>query len=582
MSFGNVIIPLLVFSAPLATLVWFALRGSGVSDAEKRVGVVLFAAMMLVSLVGIFQFERPVKMDFLLPLSTDTSGYFDSTLLMSWIRYAWIFVSAGALLGLVLLDGDAAVGGGKGRLRFLFLSGAFFFSSFSYLSENVLLSLMFAEIAIFLLHSFNLEMGREEAELERISYFKRNSFLFLGLLAMLGLASARVFANSSVVIMGAVLYVMAFLLSRHTFSGWRYVPLAIFQAASAFFLLSRVIYEDISPELWLPLSALFALATTIFAGLSFLSAKTLSATFWTILGLFCFLLFQRFSSIKPDDLSWGAFEAMGLLACGSLSLLHRFASPSRQAWRSTLFFLCHVLLLGIISGAIPHFNVAIAHAESRDSLMKSSVMGLLTFWVTLVAAKILVRALRQGKETDASAAFSFAILPAALVALIQLAVLLRAYDGFTGLLQFPFELFSDVSLLMRGSALLLGTLTGALLGANERLATWGANKEKRMEDLFPRIDPSVIHWNQLAAAAPERGIDWLSARAVDLNSRATSRLQDFDRKVFAEKFPGGFLAYGSSLSRLMRFLHSGNVRFYLLFGAVLTLFAGILFLLGGK
>jgi hypothetical protein len=77
-------------------------------------------------------------------------------------------------------------------------------------------------------------------------------------------------------------------------------------------------------------------------------------------------------------------------------------------------------------------------------------------------------------------------------------------------------------------------------------------------------------------------MDWLAIKATLLNARAANGLQDLDRTLFAEKFPGGILAYGSSLSRLMRFMHSGNIRFYLFFGTVLTLFAGILFLMGGK
>ncbi|MGZ6468864.1 MAG: hypothetical protein ACXWQJ_16300, partial [Bdellovibrionota bacterium] len=91
-----------------------------------------------------------------------------------------------------------------------------------------------------------------------------------------------------------------------------------------------------------------------------------------------------------------------------------------------------------------------------------------------------------------------------------------------------------------------------------------------------------IRWNQAAVVAPEKGMDWLALRASTLNARAANGLQEMDRKLFAEKFPGGFLAYGSSLSRLMRFMHSGNIRFYLLFGTALTLFASALFLLGGK
>ncbi|MGZ3696365.1 MAG: hypothetical protein ACXVBL_18955, partial [Bdellovibrionota bacterium] len=258
MNVGNILVPLLTFSAPLAALILFALKTGRRSDAEKRAGIVLFGAMLLTSLIGIFQFELPVKMEFLLPLSTDNSGYFEPTFLMHWLRFAWLFLSSYVLLGLVVFDGISSFSGKRGTLRFLFLSGSFLFLALAYLSENALLSLMFVEITVFLLHSFSLEMGGEEGELERISYFKRNSFLFLGLLAMLGLTAASFFANSSVVLLGVVLYILAFVLSKHNFSEWRYVPLAIVQAGMAFFLLGRVIHEEMSGELWIPLTALFA------------------------------------------------------------------------------------------------------------------------------------------------------------------------------------------------------------------------------------------------------------------------------------------------------------------------------------
>lgn len=581
MNFGNMIIPLLVFGAPLAALIVFALRGGRRSDAERRAGLILFGLMSLTSLIGLFQFELPVKMEFLLPLSTDNSGYFEPTFVMVWTRYVWLLLSSLVLTGLVLFDGDSAFGGSRGPLRFLFLSGTFLFLALAYLSENTLLTLMFVEITVFLLHSFGLEMGGEEGELERISYFKRNSFLFLGLLAMLGLTAANLFTNSSIVLLGMVLYVIAFILAKHNFSDWRYVPLTMLQAATAFFLLSRVIHEDMSGELWVPLSVLFASATVLFCALSFLATNALNASFWMIFAVLGYLLLLRFSSNKPEEAIWGSFEAMGLLASYALSLVVRFARNSRQSGQPVALLVFAVLLLAMITGVLP-MQLGGGHAESRDTLLKISVLGILAFLISLVAAKALAMAGREEKGPDARSTFAWAMLPAAIVVLIQIGALVRLHDGFSGLLDVPGEVLSDISLLVRIAALLVGSLAGYFLGTNARLLQWSSKKEKRMEDLFPRIDPVIVRWNQSAVSAPERAIEWVSERTVTMNSRATSALQEFDRRVFAEKFPGGFSSYGSSLSHLARLLHSGNVRFYLLFGTLLTMFAGALFLLGGK
>jgi hypothetical protein len=479
MNFGNILVPMLTFSAPLAALVLFALKTGRRSDSERKAGIVLFGAMLLTALIGIFQFESPVKLEFLLPLSTDTSGYFEPSFMMYWLRYAWLFLSAYVFLGLVMFDGATSFSGERGTLRFLFLSGSFLFLALAYLSENALLSLMFIEITIFLLHSFSQEMGGAEGELERISYFKRNSFLFLSLLAMLGLTATGVFANSSVVLLGVILYILAFILSKNNFSEWQYVPLAIIQGGMAFFLLGRVIHEEMSGELWLPLSALFAVATILFSTLSFLASTTLSAAFWMIFGIFGYLLFLRFSSVKPEELSWGAYEAMALLACYATTLLFRFSQQTDRAWQTAIFFLCTIYMLGIITGVFPLTGIAASHAENHDTILKISFMGVLTFLLSLVAARALGRSLREGKRPKVKSAFISAVLPAALVILIQLAALFRAYDGLGGLLQFPMDFVSDISLLVRGSALFVGALAGMLLGANDRLAAWGSNKDGR-------------------------------------------------------------------------------------------------------
>jgi hypothetical protein len=292
-------------------------------------------------------------------------------------------------------------------------------------------------------------------------------------------------------------------------------------------------------------------------------------------------LLLRFSSNKPDEAIWGSFEAMGLLASYALSLVVRFARSSKQAGQPAVLLVFTVLLLAVITGVLP---VAVGgfHAETRDTVLKISLLAILAFLIALVAARALAMASREGKERDARGAFASAVLPAAIVILIQIGAQVRLHDGFSGLLEVPGEVLSDISLLVRIAALLVGSLAGYVLGSNARLLQWSSHREKRMEDLFPRIDPVVVRWNQSAVLAPERAIEWLSDHAVAMNSRATSALQEFDRRVFAERFPGGFSTYGASLSRLARLLHSGNVRFYLLFGTLLTIFAGALFLLGGK
>ena len=584
MNLGNMIIPFLTFGGPVAAILFFALKGKTFADSEHRAGIALFSLALFASLIGIFQFTSPVKMEFLLPLATDSSGYFEPSLQLHWLRYTWIFLSAAVLTGMAIFDGSSSFGGSRGVLRFLFLSGSLLFLSLAYLSENFLLSLMFIEITIFLLHSFSVEMGGPEGELERVSYFKRNSFIVLGLIAILAVTAANEFTTSSVVLLGVVLYVMAMMLSKHNFSDWRYVPLAIIQAGTLFFLLSRVMREDMSNELWLPLTILFAVATAIFSGLSFLASSTLSASFWMVFAVIGYLFFFRFSSVKPNELIWSGSEAAGLLCAYGMTVLFRFGQESDQAWKKVLLFLFALFLLSSITGVLPLAGLAFPHGDNHEPVVKSVTMGLLTFLLALVTAKSLVMSFRQGKPSGTNGPFLLSMMPALVATCVVLAALVRALESFaqSAFPQVMVDLFADLPTMIRGSALLAGMLTGGLLGSNMRLLNWSAQREKKMEDLFPRIDPVVIRWNQAVAEAPERGLAWLGERAEKYQARGATALQNVDRLVFAEKFPGGLLAYGAGLSRAMRFLHSGNMRFYFFFGTLATILAAALFLLGGK
>jgi hypothetical protein len=117
---------------------------------------------------------------------------------------------------------------------------------------------------------------------------------------------------------------------------------------------------------------------------------------------------------------------------------------------------------------------------------------------------------------------------------------------------------------------------------NHRLLAWAGRKEKNMEDLFPRIDPAIVRWNQLIVEVPESSVVWLEDRIVGFAARSVKSVQSADRLVFAEKFPGRILACGSAFSRRIRFMSSGNIRLYFFFGTLITLLAAALFLRGGE
>src|SRR5207248_5754107 len=134
---------------------------------------------------------------------------------------------------------------GRRRGGLVFLTGTFLTLVLAFLSENILLSLFFAEVAAFTSHVFELE---EAGQGGKEAYFKRSCFVFLALAALLGVALSRQLSSSSVMLLGALLYLVAILVSRHVPAKWSQVSIFLIGLAAALFLLERVMADEVSSE----------------------------------------------------------------------------------------------------------------------------------------------------------------------------------------------------------------------------------------------------------------------------------------------------------------------------------------------
>jgi hypothetical protein len=586
MDFWNIAVPSLIFLAPVLAIVILGLSGGSSakgSTAELRWVAGVFGISLLAAIGGVVRFDQPVKLELLLALSTEPSGYFEFAFQLHWMRFLWIAFAAAILLALTLFDGARALAGENKASKLSFLLGSFLFSAMAFLSENTLLSLMFIEVTVFLLYAFSVRADGSEGELERVSYFKRASFIFLSLLAMLGLAATGQFGVNSIMLLGFVLYALSFLFSKHTFPDWRYVPLVTLQAGALFFLLGRIMKEGMSPELWVPLAGTFGVATAAFCAFSTIALTSLSASFWALFSFVCYFFFMRFGTNRPDDVFWGAYEVVALASAYALTQLVRYGRSADQSWKKGVSFVCAAILLGIVSGAVPGGDAGLARGINDPFRMVA--FGALTFFLAFVSGKALkVSFSKDGAADPANGAYGRALAPAALAILAHVGVAFRIIDIYG---ENPFRLglayiLSTPAVLVAGSTLVAGLALGALLGANSSYLAWAKVKEKRMEDLFPRIDPSLIRWNEQLAAGPDRLLRWVGAHAESLSDRAAGRLESADHKVFGDRLYRGFRSYSSSLSYLVRYLHSGSVRAYLFMGILVTLFSAFLFLLEGR
>lgn len=584
MDFWNIAIPALTFLAPTVACLYFTLRTRSSSQTESNWGMATFGLVMLISIFALIRFESPVKLEALWPFSAEPSGYFEFSLQLHWTRYIWIFFTNAILFSFCAFDGRKVFQNNGRSLKFIFLAGVSLLSSLAYLSENVLLSLMFIEIVYFLLHAFSLQTAAGEGDLERVSYFKRNSFLFLALVALFASAAGGVFTMNAVVLLGLVLYIMSFIFSKHNFADWSQLQLSLIQGGALFFLLGQIVREDLSPPLWVPVSAVFAVFSAAFAGLCLMALTALSSSFWLLFSMVGYLIFLRFISGRPEDPFWGLYEALALGAIFSISTLFRFGPRADQAWKKVSAYAITALLLAIASGAIPGIDIAGARA-TLETPIKLMALGALTFLLSMVASKSLVVAFhKESGEKEDGQKYVSALLPSLCLLLLQVGAVVRVTDLYG---EGPFRmgaayLLTNPHIATMGIAVLSGLFAGLVLGSNLSFVKWIGIREKRMEDLFPSIDPVVKSWNERAFLMPERGMDWISNHITGASNRAAAFIQSSDKSLFGESFYRGFREYSNSLSHLARFFHSGSIRAYMFLGILMTFFASVWFLMEGQ
>ncbi|HEY8280192.1 MAG TPA: hypothetical protein VIH99_11250 [Bdellovibrionota bacterium] len=581
MNFWNFAVLGTSFLAPIAGVLFFILKRERSQELEIKACLLIFGAAMAAAVAGIVHFNSPVKMEFLWPLTLEQSGYFEFSLQLFWSRFVWVFFMAAMFLAHMAYDGISFPREGH-RKPGLLLVGSFAFALLAFLCENILLSLMFVEFSAFLLHAFGME--GEEGEIERASYFKRTCFVFLALVAVLGIALSREFSSSSVMLLGSVLYLFAVLVSRHTLTGWPQLPLLLVHIGMPLFLIERLMIGASSPELWAPLSAVFGLGVVVSAALCLLTPGMLGTAFWMAFSFLAYLLFLRFSSSKPGDPFWGGYEAVGLGAVYAIGVLFRFGDRLDLFWKRATAFGLVALFLGFVVGALPTVEMPATRFDSETTLIKIALLGFFTFMISAVSARGLMLSLEE-KSKSASSRNTLARLAPSLVLLAaQTGALLKWHDlnfddvaasGITGHLY-------DSRVLVTAAALLVGFLAGGLLGTNTGFVKWTKNRGRSMEDFFPVIDPAIVRRGLQAAQVSEQGIEWFSSRVRATGERAAGSLDETDRAVFGDKLFRGFSEYGSALSQITRFFQSGQTRAYLFLGALVTILSSLIFLLEGR
>lgn len=579
MNFWEIIIPVMILGLPLAAIAALALWSPQVKSLENKTAYLLYGLMLLASVLGFFQFQQP----FTLALETGlpvSSSEFELALTFDPIRVSWVFFSSLVLMGMAFFDGASIYQDSGRNLRFIFLAGASLFSSMAFLSEKMVLSIMFIEITVFLLHSFSIQSGGDEGRLDRVSYFKRGSFIFLGLSAMLILSAVDDFNMSAIVLMGVVLYMMSLVFAKHNYLDWQYLPLSLLQSGAAFFLLGRLMKAEMAPELWLPLSVLFAVASLVFSSLSLSSLSGLNSHFWLTSSLVGYLLFHRFLSPEPFSQRWSLHESSSLLCVFSLANLSRYGFQMSSLPKRIVSVIFAILLLGVMFGVLPGINLPRPSLEA--GVWRLALQGLLTYLLAAAGAKAVVVAFKAKASLQKGGDPSLVGWVPAVSTLVVFLVfgLGRDFNPDEFLATYSVDYFADSAWIGVAASMLAGVATGLLLGTNEKFLSWSKNRQKRMEDFVPRVDPIVIRWNQLIVALPERIVSLVVERVAGTGEKVAGFLSMLDKKSFGTALPGVVTNYSGAVSQFVRLFHSGSLRFYIYFGTVLAVLSAGFFLRG--
>lgn len=579
MEFSTFIIPGMLLATPILLLVLLLFpRKIEIPGFEKKVIISLFVFQLFVALLGFLRFESEVKMGFVLPFTSDTSGYFDFSLSLHWTRFLWSMVNSAFLIALFIYDGESRFSDKNSRVRFMFLAGSSFFSGLAVLSENIILSIMFVEMMFFLFHVDGLLAGEEESEQERGAFFRRAVFILFGLAACLVLGAFGVFETKAIILVSALIYAGSLIFSRHNFSSWSSLAISAAKMGAAFFLLNRVLKAEMAPELWFGVAVVFGLITIAFSLFSILSNRSTDSAFWLFFACFSYLFFSRFLSGIPQANFWTAFEGIGLLAAYAMALLVRFSAPAGDYSRRILNVAAAVFLLSIFSGAAPGLELASHELERNDSIVKTVLIALVSFFLALNAGKsvLLANETNESKKSFglpmwAPAVFLFIVQSAAIAFFLHLSS--TDLEGF-------FAGFARPEVQIHGAVLfvsiLTGALAGSLIGSNSGFGNWLNKRNRRIGEFIPSVGSSAANISQRVILAPHVLVKWLGEIIAVRGNIISAGLERADDILFANKLYQASSKYTDMLSRAMRRAHMGNIRIYFFVGVLILLLGSIL------
>jgi hypothetical protein len=552
--------------APLLVLLAFVLLPSISEVRAAQILSILFSGVALTAMAGAYQASQPFRAEFLWPISGESSGHFNFSLLLQWERLSSI-----AMFNCILLLMSRASGpprqnsvyqlGSHWERALLLLSSAVW--SLMITVENFSLSILFLEGGLFLGHIWLCLRDVAGRVSEQSAFLKR---LYFNLMALVALIAFTLFFRGtpgSVIILASVFYGIGLFLSRKTIQDWPEALIVLALSIGWMTLLSRALIEAGMGEYYFYLGLALGAFSLIGFLFSAMAVHWGNSFQWFVFGAAMFSAFFRFTSKPMEVVGWLGHDLVtGAALLGFLISMRLFAFPIGHLLVAAISLLQLVLLLQISVG-FPWFEAAGGLGIAQQPIVWSVII-LGHFLGALALARGSASVYREEKAEKALTLEDMGYWALAFLVVILIFAKVFSTKAVTGFNILPRDLESFVAIFV----VVVGYIFGGFLGLRVRRAG-AVSKEARFEDLFPDLNGM----QGVFLPAISFGLWKKGNRLENLGSapfRAMVWLERADRQFFSSLFFNGQRWLMEKWTNLLFSANNGNMQFYFLFSMLVV------------
>lgn len=315
------------------------------TESRSYIGLVATQVLALsCSLWGAIYFQEGVALNFSWLNNGEPSGYFRASALFT--SPSLIYVAMSQILFLVYILDSRFRGEWQTRnpIEIAFRYLGVIFVALGFLSENMSISIMFFEFALFLSYVAHKP--------EAVEYYKSNDRLIYTAIGLASLLFVNVFLSLSVdslIFFASLLYLLAFIFSTRgkvvaNFSLDVALPILFF-----LFLVERTLMVEGLQDSTIRISAFWAVGSMLFSLLAMRCEGRRYSSMFTFWAILFFILFNRFVTAGGGARDWAIFVSAHLVVASLLAIQLANSKLTQKTKLAlaviSIFFLFSVCLL---------------------------------------------------------------------------------------------------------------------------------------------------------------------------------------------------------------------------------------------